>query len=176
MAPETMTATEAQPATKTDDVIKAFMRDDDFRRLNHHVDAAVDGEDVRAVFSIDMTATNTSLRVLITETGDVIETDPHGDHCSHCEANEAYVARRGTPNGTRAKERRQANCRHANAASKTKALGDAHVNDSDNACPNCGHYAIEVQVTPITRRTPHGDRVHVSDVEQRRCGHCAHNR
>jgi len=71
-----MTATEAQPATKTDDVIKAFMRDDDFRRLNHHVDAAVDGEDVRAVFSIDMTATNTSLRVLITETGDVIETDP----------------------------------------------------------------------------------------------------
>ena len=168
-----MTATEAQPATDTtDDVIKSFARDETFTRLNHRVNSTIDGEDVRAVFAHD----GESTKVIITNDAEVIEVEPHGDHCSHCDANEEYNPRMGTPYETRAKGRRDAYCRHANVARKTKALGEAHEHDDDNACPNCGHYAIEVMETPITRRTPHGDSVHVADVEQRRCGHCAHHR
>jgi len=88
----------------------------------------------------------------------VVHTAWASDFCTSCDDNDNYSPGMGTPYKTGQRKRKQANCEHANLASKAFRI------DTSGACENCGCWGV------VTKEYSQGIRGVVLTVEK--CAHC----
>ena len=94
-------------------IIEAFEDDEFFIELNHPEGETLDGDAVVAAFAHD---TNTTTKTVITDGPEIIEVDPHGDNCSHCDNNEDREPLFAAPMAESEAYYREGYCRHAAVA------------------------------------------------------------